>query len=237
MVDKEGKDALIIPLSDQEELVVASDNSGSIGMKPLDDVKVAYDVVSYFTFRVAYMDCVAVGAEPIAINVMNFNGDKVWDALIQGIDQGMKELGINNLPITGSTESNFPLQQSAMSITVLGKRKIASERKCNLKEDQLQIAVIGEPMLGDEVIHHKEKIAPLHIFKWFIEQQEVCTVLPVGSKGIAYELSKVWPKSHISFGTNLDVTKSSGPATCFIAIYDKQFHHQVVEKAGQWLHL
>src|SRR5699024_11718619 len=106
------EDTLIIPFNNQEELVIASDNIGAIWMKPLDEVTTPYYVVSYFGFRVAYMDCVAAGGKSFAISLMNFNGDGVWEELLHGIDKGVKELQINDLPITGSTETNFPLQQS-----------------------------------------------------------------------------------------------------------------------------
>src|SRR5699024_3543619 len=117
------EDTLIIPFNDQEELVIASDNIVAIGMKSLDDVTIPYNVVSYYAFRVVYMDCFEAGVKPFAISLMNFNGDEVWEELLHGIDKGVNELQIHDLPITGSTETNFTLQQSATSITILGKRE------------------------------------------------------------------------------------------------------------------
>ena len=87
-------DALIIPLNDTEELVVASDNSGSIGKKPFDEISVPYDIVGYSVFRVAYMECAAAGGVPFSIIMHNFNGDDVWGSLINGIRRGFTELGI-----------------------------------------------------------------------------------------------------------------------------------------------
>lgn len=237
MVNLVKRDALVIPFNDKEELVIASDNSGSIGMKPLDDVEVPYHIVSYFTFRVAYMECVVAGGTPLSINLMNFNGNEAWDGLTKGINQGIEEVGINELPITGSTESNFTLKQSAMSMTIIGKREVSKNQKESLKEGQYNIAVIGKPLVGYEVINNQEKVAPLYLFQWFSEQKDVFTILPVGSKGIAYELTKVWPNHNITFSNEIDVIKSAGPATCFIVIYAKEFHEEVVNKAKNLLHI
>src|SRR5699024_6649453 len=106
-----------------DELVIAVDNSGSIGMKTNDHVQVPYDVVSYYNFRVAWMECVSAGAEPISIILHNFSGDEAWSSLIKGIKQGMKELNVENISITGSTESNFSLHQSAVGLVIIGDRK------------------------------------------------------------------------------------------------------------------
>src|SRR5690625_6557962 len=97
-------------------------------MRKQDDVRVSYDVVSYFNFRVAWMECVAAGAKPIAAILHNFAGDAVWDQLIKGIQRGMTELKIKDLEITGSTETNFPLIQSAVGMNVIGRRKRKTEQ-------------------------------------------------------------------------------------------------------------
>ena len=44
-----------------ETLVLASDNSGGIGLKDMDMVKTPYDVVAYYGFRVAVMEWIALG--------------------------------------------------------------------------------------------------------------------------------------------------------------------------------
>src|SRR5699024_10275572 len=147
--DQMNHDALIIPLNDTEELVVASDNSGSIGKKPFDEISVPYDIVGYSVFRVAYMECAAAGGVPCSIIMHNFNGDDVWGSLINGIRRRFTELGIQELPITGSTESNFILKQSATSMTILGKRpRKEVDRRFNR---HCHVAIIGKPLVGNEV--------------------------------------------------------------------------------------
>src|SRR5699024_10008509 len=135
-------------------------------------------------FRVAYMDCVAAGGKPFAISLMNFNGDEVWEELLHAIDKGVNELQIHDLAITGSTETNVTLQQSATSITILGKKESKQKQTQKIMLDDCHVAVIGHPLVGNEVMDNKEKVAPLHVFQWFSEQEEVYKLLPVGSKGI-----------------------------------------------------
>ena len=44
------RDVTLIALNDSETLVLASDNSGGIGLKDMDMVKTPYDVVAYYGF-------------------------------------------------------------------------------------------------------------------------------------------------------------------------------------------
>src|SRR5699024_11469530 len=129
---------------------------------------------------------------------------------LHGINKGVNALQIHDLPTTGSTETNFTLQQSATSITILGKRECKQKQTQKIMLDDCHVAVIGHPLVGNEVMDNKEKVAPLHVFQWFSEQEEVYKLLTVGSKGISYELKNVWHHHDISFSDDLDVTKSSG---------------------------
>ncbi|WP_164216479.1 ATP-binding protein [Virgibacillus sp. YIM 98842] len=232
------RDVAIIPLSDEEELVIAADNSGAIGMRDKDEVQVPYEVVSYFNFRVAWMECVAAGAKPFAVIVHNFSGDKAWDKLIKGIHRGTKELGITDLDITGSTETNFSLMQSAVGLNVIGRKKKKIEQACieQTGNEIIKAAVIGEPLAGNEVIENKHAIAPLKLFQWFANQQDVLSILPVGSKGILYELEQLFTGPSRKFATDLDMRKTSGPATSFIVVYKQAVLEKVKEKAGNLFH-
>ena len=70
------RDVTLIALNDSETLVLASDNSGGIGLKDMDMVKTPYDVVAYYGFRVAVMECIASGGAPISVVLHNFCGDE-----------------------------------------------------------------------------------------------------------------------------------------------------------------
>jgi len=228
------KDVAIVRLSQQEELIIATDNSGSIGMKQADDVNVPYDVVTYYNFRVAYMECVAAGATPLSVIVHNFSGDDAWAQFVRGIKRGMQELGIS-LEITGSTESNFTLNQSAVGLVIIGKRPIRISHPMTYN-DQLEVAVIGKPLVGDEVIDHPEGIAPLQLFQKLADHPDVVTIQTVGSKGILSELQQLFSTKTLTFSSTIDFIKSSGPATCFIIVYEKTLSTHIQNIAGHLLH-
>ncbi|MGE7761961.1 ATP-binding protein [Peribacillus sp. NPDC097895] len=223
-------DSLILPFSEAESLIVSSDNSGGIGLKEKDLVQVPYEVVGYYSFRVAVMECMGVGGRPISVVLHNFCGDEAWKALSRGIMKGLNELGMV-LPITGSTESNMPLLQSALGLMVIGKRR--NERV--IKQYPIRkIALIGRPLVGDEVMEQQEWVAPLFLFKTLCEMEDV-QVLPVGSKGIVYEWEQLDPSGEgvpIHISSKVDIKKSSGPSTCFLIAYPEYLEAKIRHQSG-----
>ena len=135
-----------------ETLVLASDNSGGIGLKDKDLVNTPYDVVAYYGFRVAVMECIASGGVPISVVIHNFCGDESWKELVRGVQKGLQEIGMANVPITGSTESNFTMLQSALGMIVIGKRDRDIQEE-PISFDTMKFAVIGSPLVGEEVLN------------------------------------------------------------------------------------
>ena len=231
------RDGTILPLG-EEVLVITSDNSGGIGSKKHDVVSVPYETVSYYSFRVAVMECMALGATPISVVIHNFCGDEEWQALVSGVERGIGELGIKEIKITGSSETNMPLLQSALGVVVIGKMKTNELPDIQL-DDNLRFAVIGKPLVGEEVVTEQDAIAPLDLFRWACEQDGIRAVLPVGSKGILYELNQLISSGEVNESAvkiNLDIQKSSGPSTCFIVAYDAAVEESVRSKAGSHVH-
>ncbi|MBK5485544.1 ATP-binding protein [Peribacillus sp. TH16] len=225
-------DSLILPFTESQSLVVSCDNSGGIGLKEKDLVQVPYEVVGYFSFRVAVMECLAAGGSPMTVVLHNFCGDEAWDALKIGVMKGMDEIGLD-LSITGSTESNMPLLQSALGLMVIGKRRNERVMKPIL---QRKMALIGRPLVGEEVMKQQEWIAPLSLYKSLCELEEV-QVLPVGSKGIANEWKHLDPNgegvsAHIR--SQVDIEKSSGPSTCFLIAYPEHLEDEIKLQSGSF---
>ncbi|MDF1508578.1 ATP-binding protein [Robertmurraya sp. DFI.2.37] len=221
------RNALVIPIGEQDSLVITTDNSGGIGMKGHDLVKVAYDIVGYFSFRVAVMECLAAGAKPFAVAIHNFCGEDEWEELVAGVEKGLSELGIRDIQITGSTESNFPLMQSAVGLNVIG---MATE--INRLPESSEVALIGLPLVGNEVMEFADQVAPLSLF-YQLSLREDVTVWPIGSKGIAYELEKL---NFVKTSDGIDFFKSGGPATSFLLMYPKEKESELVSIAGQYFH-
>jgi hypothetical protein len=231
------RDIITIPLTSTDTLIIASDNSGGIGMKAGDLVQVSYDTVAYYSFRVAAMECIAAGGIPLSVVLHNFCGDHTWNDLIKGIQKGLAELNLEDIPITGSTESNFPLQQSAIGLVVLGQRSLTKDSE-NVLSANLKFAVIGSPLVGNEVIDQADKVLPLSVFQE-VSKLEKLMVWPVGSKGILYEINQMFPTKEFTkemLHTKLDVLKSSGPATCCIIAYEQAQEEKLKKVAAGYYH-
>jgi len=221
------RDVQVVSWNQKEELVISADNSGGIGQKEDDQVSVPYDIVSYFSFRVAVMECMAAGGVPFSVILQNFCGDDAWDILLAGIYKGIEELELEReIGITGSTESNFSFRQSAIGLTVLGKRP------ADLKDTTIingKMAIIGSPLVGEEVILQQEKVVPLAVFSR-LTKVDKCRIQPVGSKGILYELGQL--KGDLvqeeEVQCSVDLLKSAGPATCFIVEYEKEVEAEII---------
>ncbi len=232
------RDILYIPGGNGETLVISSDNSGGIGLKEADHVKVPYDMVAYFAFRTAVMENLSAGGAPFAAVLHNFAGDEHWNALAGGIEKGAQEAGIEGLTVTGSTESNFELLQSSVGLIVIGKKTGSLEGPL-LYTGREKLAVIGLPLVGEEVLSKKEAIAPLSLFKE-ISRMDGIRTLPVGSKGILYELNQLFSNREFTGDEvsckGVDLLKSGGPSCCFIASYSRELEQEILVKAGSFHH-
>lgn len=208
-----------------EDLIIINDNSGSIGEKEWDEVNISYDRVAYYLFRVAYMESIAAGALPKSLILHNFNGDIAWPKLKEGLEKAFTELEISPLKIEGSTESNFELKESATSLLLISEiQEIDYFDWTKELKSRYDLAVIGEPLVGEEVLTKEQQLPSLKNFRWISEQEEVIAMIPVGSKGIQSELKRINPNMEITFPKELDLKKSAGPASSYIILYKKEFN-------------
>ena len=225
--------AIILPLTADMELVISADNSGSIGEKKDDIVKASNQIVGHFSCRVALMECLAEYAEPQAVIMQNFTNDAAWIEYKRGVHEVLAEIGIANLPITGSTESNFPSLQSGLGLSLIGTRKKRATYEWTGREC---FAVIGTPYVGDTVLENREEIATISLLKQFTEIDGVKAVLPVGSKGIRSAFEK-WTEQDVELECAVDLETTAGPATCFIVAFDSDVEEELRMLAGELFHL
>ncbi|MFB1082056.1 ATP-binding protein [Jeotgalibacillus sp. JSM ZJ347] len=195
-------------------LVMTSDNSGAIGEKPLDEVNVPYEIVAYYAFRTAVMDCFSAGAVPVSVVLHNFCEEAAWGKLHAGVLKGLAEVSVD-AAVTGSTESNMVLQQSAVAVTVLGERV----RDFKDVSGPVEWTLAGKPLVGMEVVEQASEVAPLSLVRSYLDDPSVTVIWPVGSKGVAVEWARMSEQLCIEasmpdFG--VDKNKSAGPATCWI---------------------
>ncbi|MFC0271558.1 ATPase [Metabacillus herbersteinensis] len=216
------RDVLFLPLHSTHELVVATDCTGGVGLKEQDCVKVDYKTLSYFSARVALMECLSVGAEAKAVILQNFISDDVWEELCEGINKACSQLKLDPLEITGSTETNFSMSQSSLGLSVLGWIE-KGKRRINVTPKGANLAIIGKPLVGEEVIRHSEHVISLQLFHKLINNPSIYEMIPVGSKGVRYEAQKLLHAldlTHLNLISELDLEKSSGPSTCVLISYD-----------------
>lgn len=230
------RDVIFLPNVSDEYLVIAADNSAGVGEKDFDVVQVDYETVAYFGLRVALSECLAVGATPIALVIQNFIGDEEWDRLKKGCCKIFSECDMEPIPITGSTESNFSMVQSAVGIIVIGKVK-KDEMKIKRTTKAAKFACIGRPLVGEEVIKNKEEIAPLSLIQKLLDHKSVYEIVPVGSKGIQFEWNELCQENGLNHSMivskKIDIKKSAGPATCFLLSYDPAGEKEIAAIAGR----
>ncbi|AZB42683.1 ATPase [Bacillus sp. FJAT-42376] len=214
------RDIQTFELNEKEWLVAAADNAGAIGERELDQVKAPIEVTASLTLRVALMECMSVKAVPFSVLIHNFMGDEAWGRIEKACLHLLKEARAEGAAIAGSTESNMEMVQSALGITVLGKvRKKDYQAGCTPPD--AAIAVIGEPLVGSEVLEKKDRMIPLSLFMKLVSHPGVYEMIPAGSKGIAHEALILNPQARLING-GLDLYKSCGPASCAVISYKKK---------------
>ncbi|WP_163102383.1 ATPase [Peribacillus alkalitolerans] len=201
-------------------------------MKEHDVVKADYEAVYEFALRVALMECMAFGATPISVVVHNFIDPLIWKPIKRVTEEVCMQVGLKEMPVTGSSESNFTLLQSALGVMVVGKVH-KKEVRNDVTASSASYAVIGSPLVGEEVLSQGNEILPLPLFRRLLDLTGIYEILPVGSKGIAEEFTHFSP---LELECELDIHQSGGPATCVIISYDKKCEDIIKETTNTYFH-
>lgn len=229
------RDLTILNLDNNKELTIACDSCGGIGESELDLVKAPFNIVGYFSARVCLFETISYLANPMVI-VNNFcvEMEHRGRAILEGINQCVHEYNESGFQgkilgesITGSTEENFKTLTTALGLTVLGERDRETHRG---KIDKGDIVIsVGLPKVGQEVIddinEKNNEIVSFKSLSVLVNQINSKDLLPVGSKGILYEINEIEKIHNVEFGLYKDITvdinRSSGPATTLLAVINK----------------
>ena len=219
------RDLSLITLDEKRTMVIACDSCGGIGMKDGDSLKVPPYYVGKFTVRVPLLEVMCAGARVITItdavcNEMETTGREI----IRGIKEELKEAGINDIVLTGSTEENMITSSTALGVTVVGVVETKALKINNIKNHALVIS-IGLPKVGNEINFEKDNdIVDYTSIRKLLNFEDVYEIVPVGSKGIAYEANQLAVNNKLKLtleeSHQVDIKKSSGPSTCVIAAID-----------------
>lgn len=206
------RDLLYLP-QEGGQLVLATDCSSCIGMKDNDLIKASYEVTSYYLARVVLMELISVRAKPMAYTLNSSFADH-WTELRKGIETAFKQIGQDNPLHIGSSEKNFPGEQTSIGITLLGKIDRAAE-----KPSCKDFAVIGIPLVGQELLENETQSISLEECLTLSQDLFIGEMLPVGSRGIRQEFETHFHKGIESSDSTLDLDKSAGPSSCLIVSY------------------
>lgn len=215
------RDVLLLPVSQEDILILSCDSAGGIGEKSEDVVKTSSEIVGYFTARVTLAEILALGARPITVvDALAVEMEPTGRKILQGIQRAIHEIGLDeDIALNGSTEENFPTCQTGIGITALGIiprkdfRKKRAQKGCH-------IVLVGKPLVGQEVLDEPQSVLHLKDISNLQKHPKVLEILPVGSKGIRYEIREMAKDNALDFTIGEDIKisldKSGGPATCAI---------------------
>lgn len=221
MIIKRHRDLTLIDINKEQKLVISCDSSGGIGEKENDIVKTSPEFVGYCGTHVALMEIMAFGVRPsLLVNTLSVEMDNTGLRIIEGIKQALKPLNLEDeIIITGSTEENFPVSVTGLGITVIGIIDKSAWKKPQTKSGMIAV-VVGIPKVGDEVLEDQGQIMDIGKLIHLREKDYIGEILPVGSKGIGFELKEMAKYSDLDFilqeEISIDLEKSGGPSTCVI---------------------
>ena len=232
------RDLSIIPISNQESLVIACDSIGGIGPKELDSVQISAYVVGRFLARVPLLELISIGAKPISVvDTLAVEWLPTGEEICRGIKDELAAAGLGEtIAVNGSTEENIITRQTGAGITVVGL--IANDDlhgKAILPGDL--VLAFGMPKVGAEVWLNDPEMVQLTTAKTLVSNPLVKAIVPVGSKGIRYELGEVLKgnlnqtglKVELNQSLKLDLNKSAGPATVLLAVVDPSLDSLFIE--------
>jgi hypothetical protein len=176
------------------------------------------------TARVALMELLAIGANPVALaGTLSVEPEPTGNQVIKGMLAEVRYARLRNVQVLFSSEKNVKVSQTGIGVTAIGF--VSSS---NLKTGRCapgdEVVAVGEPHVGQEVLRGEagRKIADtLDIIK-VREKSFVHEIIPVGSRGILEEARTMANDSDLSIrllgSQRVDLKKSAGPATVFLCV-------------------
>ncbi|NLN14013.1 MAG: hypothetical protein GX185_00240 [Tissierellia bacterium] len=206
--------------------VITCDSLGSIGSKEDDALKVDEEIVGRTTIKVALSEALSIGAKPLVIcDTLSVEMKPTGEKIIKAIEKELKENGLIDVVLTGSTEENFPSTMTGVGITVISRAKVADLKMKKVKKG-MHVSLLGYPLVGNEVLQYPEAVLQLKDYVEVSNSKEIMEAIPVGSKGIKYELGVLKELSGLDIETDipehLDIHKSGGPATSCIIVHEEK---------------
>ncbi|MGN6272028.1 MAG: hypothetical protein ACTHMQ_02950 [Protaetiibacter sp.] len=215
------RDLTIMELDPERLLVVACDSVGSIGPKPADRYPASARTVAHFAARVPLVEVLAAGARPeILVDTLSVELDPTGAEMIAEFRAIAAELGLGPERVTGSTEDNVPSDATGVGVTVIASASLDSLRPGGARAGD-RVLCIGRPTSApeDRIEIGDPRLVPLTLLARLLELPGVGDALPVGSRGIGYELGVLAESNGLAFlpvDHDIDLARSGGPASCVL---------------------
>lgn len=209
------RDVLLFETGYGDIWVSAVDSCGGIGKEMHDTLQVDPVIVGMFTARVALLEIMAAGANPVFASLAVSNGPNTAEPLIRG---ARKILG-DGFPCVISTEKNMRTSMTGLGVTITGLCKKDNLLTARAKPGDI-LYCVGTPLVGEETLDEKAKLFSVKELEILLKNPHVHAVIPVGSKGIAAEAEILAMESNLSsklnWNSGIDLCKSAGPSTCAV---------------------
>ncbi|MEG0379915.1 MAG: selenophosphate synthase, partial [Eubacterium sp.] len=185
------RDCTLIYLNNKEAIVITCDSIGAIGNKEMDIVRVTPEHAGHETAKVALGEMIALGAVPVALSDgLSVEMHPTGERMINGIKEAINELPDYEIALTGSCEDNMPTVQTGAGITAIGLIKNHEIKYKITKNGDIGV-LFGKPLYGDNFTNERHLALSLPDFNAIRKIEQVAEMVPVGSKGIAYEIEKI----------------------------------------------
>lgn len=200
--------------------VLACDSNAGIGERPNDALHQSPTETGYSAAKVPLMEVLAVGATPFVLsNALGGPRDDYGEQVLTGIRQAIEEVDAD-MTLTGSDETNVATQQTAVGVTVIGHTPASALRLSGTEAGDVVVCV-GVPKDGMTVPYTEgeDEIANLRDVQRASRLDGAHELLPVGSRGIAYEAQQLaaGAKCTVRFRASpINLGASAGSSTCFL---------------------
>lgn len=216
------RDLSFVQLSESQRLVIACDSSAAIGQKPADKVVVSPKLTAAFSARVAILELLCFGVEPLSIvDTIGNEYEPTGRLMIAGIQEEIVKAGLSTDCLNGSTEENMQTEMTTVGVTTIGvDNQLRSLPTISRGADILQV---GDPLVGQEVAEQADYLVGYDLVRNLRKEVGVLDMVPVGSKGIGYEAELMAEMNMLSviFESKVNLEKSAGPATVILLAVEK----------------
>jgi hypothetical protein len=179
------------------------------------------------TARVALMELLAIGADPITLAAtLSVEPEPTGNQIIKGIRDEVRYAQLSDVQILCSSEKNAKVSQTGIGITAVGLVS-PSKVKIGQCKPEDEIIAVGEPHVGQEVLvgEKNRRVADTLDVCRIRKKSFVHEIIPVGSRGILYEARAMAKGSRLSFrglgSRQINLKKSAGPATVLLCAIRK----------------